>query len=286
MAERRYYSQRTGKPRSTAALELNDLKRIFLSYFEQLEGQGYFHEALGYECVDTGFCAGTLGTDLQAELQLTLHRTNLWPIKDKIGFWDEDDLFDMIEFLFDHVAKPTSRWYHEYNSCGWHCTKFDRASGQLEYRKKLRRLLQAYDSGFELSDTGEVVAVAQAGFEPLVAAPVPSAEPDKVQARVDAAIAKFRRHRSSIEDRKDAVRDLADVLEYLKDKVAGVLDNKDERDLFNIANNFSIRHHNDKQKSNYDKPIWLSWMFYFYLATIHASLRLIEKREPGKMKAR
>ena len=46
-----------------------------------------------------------------------------------------------------------------------------------------------------------------------------------------------------------------------------------ERDLFNLANNFGIRHHNDHQKTSYDANIWLSWMFYFYLATIHVVLR-------------
>jgi len=52
----------------------------------------------------------------------------------------------------------------------------------------------------------------------------------------------------------------------------------DENDLFNLANNFGIRHHKETQKTQYDKPIWLSWLFYYYLATIHAVVRLIEQR--------
>ncbi|MEO3693618.1 hypothetical protein ABDJ85_19265, partial [Roseateles sp. DJS-2-20] len=35
-------------------------------------------------------------------------------------------------------------------------------------------------------------------------------------------------------------------------------------------------HHNDKQRTSYDAGIWLSWMFYFYLSTIHVVLRKIE----------
>lgn len=54
------------------------------------------------------------------------------------------------------------------------------------------------------------------------------------------------------------------------------------KDLFNIANNFGIRHYNKEQKTNYDQNIWLSWMFHFYLATLHASLRLIEKNNKEK----
>jgi hypothetical protein len=63
------------------------------------------------------------------------------------------------------------------------------------------------------------------------------------------------------------------VLEYLKPKIKEHLTSADEKDLFNIANNFGVRHHNDKQKTGYDAGLWLSWMFYFYLATIHVVVR-------------
>ena len=56
-----------------------------------------------------------------------------------------------------------------------------------------------------------------------------------------------------------------------------VLTAKDEADLFQLANNFGIRHHNADQKTLYDPAIWCSWMFYYYLATIHASVRLLAK---------
>ena len=74
----------------------------------------------------------------------------------------------------------------------------------------------------------------------------------------------------------------ADVLVYLRPRLKEALRSEDERDLFKIANNFGIRHHNQTQKTDYDKPIWYSWMFYYYLATLHAALRLIAKRERGQ----
>jgi len=69
---------------------------------------------------------------------------------------------------------------------------------------------------------------------------------------------------------------LADILESLRPKLKLVLTHKDEDDLFNIANNFGIRHKNERQKTDYD-PLWLSWMFYYYLATIHFVTRRLEK---------
>ena len=70
---------------------------------------------------------------------------------------------------------------------------------------------------------------------------------------------------------------LADILEELRPRLKHVLSRQDEGDLFNIANNFEIRHRNEKQKNQYDKSLWLSWMFYFYLATLHLGIRRLDR---------
>jgi len=114
----------------------------------------------------------------------------------------------------------------------------------------------------------------------LFEAPLPAADPDNIEGRIEAARRKFRRYRSSLDERRDAIRDLVDVLEYLRPQLRGVLTSKDEADLFNLANNFGIRHHNQLQKVHYDRAIWYSWLFYYYLATIHAVLRLVTKAQP------
>jgi hypothetical protein len=63
------------------------------------------------------------------------------------------------------------------------------------------------------------------------------------------------------------------------------LSKKDSSDLFNIVNNFEIRHHNPDQKTQYDKGIWYAWMFHFYLASYHATVRLILKARSAKQSA-
>ena len=277
--DRPYYSQRAGKLPASEPLELNDLKGVFVGLFRWFEDEGYFQESLGYHCVDRGFVPGSVGTDIETELLLTLRKKHLWPVDSTIDNWSEDDFFDMVEFLHDHVSKPTKRHFHDFSDCGWHCSEFDREPGRAEYRQKLNRLLRAYDSGFELSGAGEVLSLADSGLDPLLEATVPHDDVDNIGARVDKAITKFRRRRSSYEDRRDAVRDLADVLEFLRPQLKQVLTSKDESDLFNIANNFGIRHHNSDQKVEYNGAVWLSWIFYYYLATIHATVRLIEKAD-------
>jgi hypothetical protein len=144
--------------------------------------------------------------------------------------------------------------------------------------QKVNELLTLYKHPFMLSETGEILHKPEKGFERMFEADIPSSD-ENVYARVETAITRFRRHGASLDDRRQAVRDLADVLEYLRPQLKTLLNNKDEGDLFNIANNFGIRHHNDKQKTNYDAAIWLSWMFYFYLSTIHVVLRKLEKEK-------
>lgn len=277
---RHYYSVRTGRNPLSGGFNLGAMLHLFRELFIYFEDEGYFQEALGYWCVDAGFIAGNLGRSIEGALLLSLRKENLAPIRERIAFYTEEDLFDVIEFLHDHCSKPIVRHYHSYSNCGWHCDQFDRNAGRVEFRGKINELLEPYEKGFELSETGEVLALGNLSLAPLHEAPLPTSDADNVSARVAGAQAKFRRHRSTFSDRRDAIRDLADVLEFLRPQLDRVLTNKDDAALFNIANNFAIRHHNEKQQGTYDKAIWYSWIFYFYLATIHAAVRLIEKKKP------
>src|SRR6266853_4741418 len=274
-----YYSVRTGRHPVGAKLDLPSLKRIFLSLDRQFVARDYFQEAFGYDCVDTGSVPGSLGEDIAGTILVAVRKDGLWPIHDRIADYTEDDVFDMIEFLYDQVSKPVDGYHHTYGGCGMHWSTFNKPEGQTEYRLALNPILACYETGWELSERGEILALPEPGMAALTAASLPRHDPLDVEARVQDAIARFRRHRSSLEDRRHAIRDLADVLEYLRPELKKVLASKDESDLFNLANSFGIRHHNTKQKTSYDAAIWYSWMFYHYLSTIHACIRLLKK--PG-----
>lgn len=274
---RQYYSMRAGKHPAKAGFDLDDFKRFFLHTFESLERDGIFQEWLGYDCVDAGFVPGRSGLDLDLFVFRRLRRQDLWPIHGNLDNYSEDDLFDMIEFLFDHASKGIDGTHHSFNDCGWHYRSFAQALGQDRFRTEINDILMDYKDGFELDASGEILTLGEDGLDALLTAKLPHMDPDNVESRVDAAKLKFRRRGSSGEDRRDAVRDLADVLEYLREPAKKVLGSKDELNLFNLANNFDIRHHNKKQQIDYDRGIWLSWMFYYYLATIHACVRLIQK---------
>ncbi len=272
--DRQYYSRRRGLHKVTH-IDLPCLRDLFVTILRDFRQRHYFQEALGYYCVDAGDVPGTIGADEEGFFLRKLRKPGLWPIDDNATQYSEDDLFDVIELLHDLVSKPLEGRYHSYGECGWHYETFDRHSGQQEYRTEINGLLCDYGCGYELSPDGEIQEIPEVGLGTLLEGTLYELDPTNVEKRVREAIQRFRRRGSSLDDRRVSVRALADVLEFLRPQLGKVITRKDDGTLFRIANEFGIRHHDVKQKTDYDEAVWFSWMFYFYLATIHAVTRLI-----------
>lgn len=278
---RDYYSVRTGRLAGILSIDLPTFRTLFKSVYEKLEEEGYFQEYFGYWCVDAssqdGMVKGKLGSNISSAILFSLRKSNLWPIIDCLDNYIEDDLFDMIEFLHDHCSKPLAGDYHKFNNCGMHYYKFDEETGRTRFRDEVNVLLKDYSEGYEIDTNGYILSLAEEHMNSLLQADLPLNTESSIENRILEAVNKFRRYKSTLGDRRDAIRDLADVLEYLRPEAKKVVSKSDESDLFNIANNFGIRHHNKQQKVDYDEKIWYSWLFYFYLASIHAFIRLIER---------
>lgn len=272
--ERAVYSLRLGLNKNLKGFPLDRIRIMFRDVVLELESEGYFQEYLGYWCIDDGDVPGKIRSP-ETDVVLKTRKDHLWPIRSRAESYSEDDLFDMIEYLFSIVSKPLEGRHHSFAGCGMHWHTFNQDEGRKHYRERVIVLLDLYERRFELSPDGEVLAKAEKGFEPIFLAEIPSGD-DKIKLRVQAAVIKFRRHGSTFDDRRQAVRDLVDVLEYVRPQVKQHLLKKDEAELFNIANNFGVRHHNANQKTDYDAALWQSWMFYVFLSTIHLVLRKID----------
>jgi hypothetical protein len=192
----------------------------------------------------------------------------------------EDKLFDLIEYFHDHISQGIDEHgtaLHSYSNCGWHYEDFDPAPAQALFRQRMNRLLMNYRGGFQINQAGQVEHTADDGLDQLIDAALPTNDPD-IARRVAGAVALYRNRGRTEDDLRLAVRELFDVLEKVRPEVKAEMLMGDERDLFNMANNFTIRHLNEKQKGNYDSAIWHSWMFYVNLSTIHAMTRLINRK--------
>ena len=167
----------------------------------------------------------------------------------------------VIEFLYDAVSDPNSM-----------TSSYNDEKGKEEYRMEINDFLKDYDRGYELSGDGEILEIAPTGLEHIFEEKIQTDDPENIDIRIQDSIAKYRKYGATLSDKKDAIRGLADVLEFLKDKKI-TLPSKDDNDLFNIINGFDIRHHRRIQKSGYDKDIWYDWMFYTFLASIHVLIK-------------
>ena len=222
-----YYSQRTGSNPNLDGLPLGDITEMFSSLYGEMSEEGYFSEAFGYHCIDDGRVPGNV-VNIDREILVTIRKRDLWPIYGRYVHYEEDDLLDMVEFLYQYVSKPIDGTMHSYGGCGMHWETFGKDAGKKVFREKVNRILMLYTRKFELSSSGEVLERPEVGFEKIFEADVPSKD-RKVVDRISAATNQFRRHGATLDDRRSAVRDLADVLEYLRDDVKKLLTDKDEK---------------------------------------------------------
>ncbi|WP_155935005.1 hypothetical protein [Methylobacterium sp. 10] len=151
---RLYYSARASSDREVPRIDLDTLKTLFLSSYEHLAFNGYFDEAFGSHCVDAGFTEGTIGSAVDAYVLFTLMKKDIWPIKENISAYNESDLFDVVEFLHDHVSRPRQKDWHSWDNCGYHYGDFDAALGKADYRERINKLLQRYGDTYELNERG------------------------------------------------------------------------------------------------------------------------------------
>lgn len=274
---RAYYQSRKNGNRASS-VDLSELRELVKSAYDFYEHAGYLVEAFGFSCVDTGFEPGFAGSNVDAYVRVTIQSSTIWPPDQQYRTWSEEEVFTFVEFLYDHVSKPLKREMHTWNNCGYHYSNFHRVMGREEYRERINVVLAQYGQGWQLQYNGEILSLPPSGMQTLIDAQLPTKD-STVTNKVADATMKFRRHGSSLTDRQDAVRNLADVLEWLRPQIKEALLKDDEQELFKIANNFGIRHMNQNQKLQYDKAIWLSWMFYHYLNTINAFLHILRKQE-------
>lgn len=270
---RRYYSSR----KNPGNITLEELYRKLQSLYFVFCNKDFFKEK-------TGITESYTPDKIKHEAALAL---DFQPFPIEKWAWEatEDHIFDMLEFLYDHVSKPGEKvWmttdsgynYEDYGS-------YDDQAGQEEFRKKANIFLADYKTGFELTKDGIILAIGTDGLKHILDAEIIPYDNVNVDSKVQNAITKWRNRHLSLSEKKEAIRELADVFEWLKKTkgLSSVLNGKDESAIFDIANNFGIRHHDPKQKTNYDQTIWYSWIFHFYLATYHAAIRLLIKKEKG-----
>lgn len=253
---------------------LPQLQDDFTQLISVLLADGYFDRALPKICVDDPD-----GVDIDPNMVLAerLGVPDLWPLRP--DQWDTDTFYDLIEVFHDLAARPRRRHWHSWNNCGWHFNGFATDIGRAVYRWRVNELLATGGIELRLADNGEdigrlVHSVDDARTD-LVRQVLDTPEPD-IAGRVQHAITLFRGRASTTHDKRSAVLTLAGVLEERRELIREQIGRSDEGALFRIANDFAIRHQRRGQQADYD-PMFLDWIFWWYLATVELTDRLIAR---------
>lgn len=274
---RPYWPQRQGAGFSHDGSTKRDARRDFARIIGDFVDSGYLVEVFGEECVDDP-------NDLPDPSEVIDRRLgipNLWPLAPET--WDEDTFFGLIEVLHDLVSRPRTRRFHDWNMCGWHHSEFHNGPARILYRGKVNRLLRESGIEYELAaegeDLGRLVAVTDDARSSLVRRALSGSAPD-ITTRIRHAIALFRGRDTSVESKRSAIVTLAGILEERRTLLKEQTGRPDEGALFEIANRFDLRHRKADQRGDYDKA-FLDWIFWWYLATVELTNRLIASRVPG-----
>jgi len=282
---RTYFSARRN-PRPEPTLTLQQAKAAWAREVIGLARVGYFEDAFGSSCCDAR--EDPAGEGRQQLAELLRSDLPMWPLehwaepgrREPTGVeraWPDELFYDVVEALHDLVARPRRRTWHRYCE-DWDYLDFARAPGQAVYRWRVNAVLARSEIGLRLAEAGEeaglLVHVTDDDRDQLAARVIGVEAEQGVRAH---AVAKFRGRGAGVPEKRSAIVDLAGLLENRRSLLKAELLRKDEGALFDIANNFDLRHRRTDQRGDYDEA-FLDWLFWWYLGTLDLTDRLLARQ--------
>lgn len=267
---KKYYSYRKGEKEGN--IRLVDLKQLIKVLYEKYNEKGDFEYEFGYYDFNH-YYRGNKGMKMGEDILITFPGRKIWPIEKNYLYYDENTCFDLLEYFYDNICKNNFRkWYYDLDEL--------KNEGKKEFREEVNnKILSKYkNSKYELMANGEIYVRVSEHLRKIVFEHETSSNEFEIEEKINRAKKNFFHYNSNIDDKRDAIRTLADVLEFIRADVKENLLRKDEGRLFQIANEFSFRHHNYKQHTDYAEDIWFEWIFFCYLNTINTMVKIIEKQ--------
>jgi hypothetical protein len=205
-----------------------------------------------------------------------LHDSQIYPICENYEEYIEEILFTVIEILYDHIA--------DYN---YQTRELIKEEPRKEFQEHINSILKFYKDGYYLEPTqGFILSVPNEPIKKLLEVDVTELFEDETLEQFRTAVRLYYRFDTDSEMKKNAIKTLAGILEPIRKKLKDVLNkeygiNKNNHDklIFDIVNNFDIRHNNGSQWKNYDKVIWHDWMMHYYTSVIIAYYKLMKTKE-------
>lgn len=278
-----YYNKRHGlMPENEMSVSLEQLQKFWKETYDYFKTNGFLQLAeAGVENVKSKL-ALKMAPSPEQFLFTHTGRLNLYPITiKKLNECSESDTFTLIEIYYNQVEE--CKWEtNEDDSFSWH-TKSDEP--RRIYATYVNNILRFYKSGFYLEPTlGFIMPLPNEALKHQLKS-IDEAIPDDVYQKLSEATKNYYRFDANIEGKRKAIASLADILESIREDLKnlfneeyGIAKATHDNSIFQIVNNYCIRHNNKKQCSNYSTEIWFDWMMQNYTSVIIAFYRLLSKK--------
>lgn len=275
----KYWLERQGG--STAVIRQTPLSKAFVELIDEMRQFDYFPKILNKGCVDDRVSWGEFTGTASGEISRAIRADVTWPLDESTLSIPDDVLYAVIEYLHDQAQRPRTREVHSYGDCGWHYADHNKESGGVVYRWRVNELLDRYNVGLRLgnkgSEKGRLIRYAGLWLDEL-ADELSEAPADPDETLIADAIHLYRARASSMVQRRAALTQLANYVEKHRQTFkAGEFTRGDESDLFNIFNNFAIRHGKGVQKGDYGDE-FLDWVFWTSLGAIKLLKELNQRK--------
>ena len=247
--EKKYYNERMGLLTQSLRLDFDELKDFFLKTYTYFENKEYFQLAIKgiWNYPDHGNAImiepPSFSPSVEVYFANKLQSIEVWPIYLNIDNYDEVTLFTVMEILYEHIA--------EYD---FEKERINREYPRQEYSEYVNNILKAYGDGYYLEPTnGFIMNLPNKALQEQLCEAY-DCLPKDVEEKLSSAFKMYYRFDSGMEEKKKAINILADTLEAVRENVKQIFDknhiNKRPHDklIFDIVNNFNIRHNNEKQK--------------------------------------
>jgi hypothetical protein len=282
-------------PRIKEELDADTAKGLLAVMKARVE-EHWFGEAFPTECqdgghnigCDTGKLSGALAAYKVIRPWDWPKTSREWPNPEIETLPSDPEIFDLIEFLYEHAAQPEAYGFHSFFSHDHF--KYDQTAGRVKFAEDVNRIFARNGMVFELVE-GEVTRIAPTGLHEALAETVFRTGDNDLDRLLETARSKFLNR--SPEIRKEGLEKLWDAWERLKtvesgkDKLAqvtAILDKAakepvlrerlefEARELNFIGNNLMIRH-TETNKPPIAESAQVDYLFHRLFAMIRLLLK-------------